>query len=83
MLVAVVIFAVFGAVFSLIVLKMQTMLAFPHIPPSAQIPDAVHASGGEVIWLDVDGERVESWFLPARQPGRQYGKRKRFRRMPD
>lgn len=70
MLVAVAIFGVFAAALSFIVLKVQTMLAFPHIPPSAQIPDAVHAFGGEVVWLDVEGKRVESWFLPARQPGR-------------
>ncbi len=51
-------------------LKLQTMAAFPYIPPSAQIPDAVHAFGGEVVWLDADGKRVEAWFMPARQPGR-------------
>jgi uncharacterized protein len=70
MLVAAVIFAVFAAVLGLGVLKLQTMMAFPYIPPSAQIPDAVHAFGGEAVWLEVDGKRVETWFLPARQPGR-------------
>jgi uncharacterized protein len=69
MLVALVIFAVFAAAVSATVLKLQTMLAFPYIPTSAQIPEAVHAFGGEVIWLDAEGERVEAWFMPARQAG--------------
>ena len=70
MLVALVIFTVFAAAVSATVLKLQTMLAFPYIPPSAQIPEAAHAFGGEVIWLDVEGNRVEAWFMPARQTGR-------------
>jgi uncharacterized protein len=52
-----------------LVTKVQSMLAFPYIPPSAQIPGAVEAVGGEVIWLDVDGKRVEAWFLPAHRAG--------------
>lgn len=48
------------------VIHLQTKLAFPYIPPSAQIPDAVNKVGGEALWLDVDGKRVEAWFLPAR-----------------
>jgi hypothetical protein len=51
------------------VLKLQTMLAFPYIPASAQIPGAVRTSGGEVVWLDVQGYKVEAWFLPARSAG--------------
>jgi hypothetical protein len=45
---------------------MQARLAFPHIPVSAQIPGALAEAGGEVVWLDVMGHRVEAWFLPAR-----------------
>ena len=52
-----------------VVVKVQSMIAFPYIPPSAQIPAAVKAVNGETLWLDVDGKRVEAWFLPARQPG--------------
>lgn len=60
------IFAVFlGAVVALVI-SLQTKLAFPYIPPSAQIPEAVQKVGGETIWLDVNGKRVEAWFLPAR-----------------
>lgn len=43
----------------------QTSLAFPAPPAAAQMPDAVVAAGGERIWLDVHGDRVEAWFLPA------------------
>ena len=57
--------AFLGAVVAL-VLSLQSRLAFPYIPPSAQIPGAVRAVGGEVIWLDVDGRRVEAWFLPVK-----------------
>jgi uncharacterized protein len=69
MVVAAAIFAIFFAVICLVVLKVQTMIAFPFIPVSAQIPAAAQAFGGEVIWLDVEGHKVEAWFLPARQPG--------------
>ena len=62
--IAVLLAAAFAAV-----LKLQTMLAFPYIPVSAQIPGAVQASGGEVAWLDVDGQQVEAWFLPSRAEG--------------
>jgi fermentation-respiration switch protein FrsA (DUF1100 family) len=57
-----------GAVIALVI-KLQSMLAFPYIPPSAQIPAAVEAFGGEVVSLDVDGKRVEAWFMPARSGG--------------
>jgi fermentation-respiration switch protein FrsA (DUF1100 family) len=57
-----------GAVAAL-VMSLQGRLAFPYIPPSAQIPGAVATFGGEVVWLDVDGEKVEAWFMPARQGG--------------
>lgn len=54
-----------GAVVA-VVIHLQSKFAFPYIPPSAQIPDAVNKTGGESVWLDVDGKRVEAWFLPAR-----------------
>ena len=47
----------------------QAQLVFPFIPESAQIPDAWKKTGADVIKLDVDGDRVEAWFLPARTPG--------------
>lgn len=47
----------------------QVKLAFPAPPVSAQIPGALAAAGGESIWLDVGGHRVEAWFLPARATG--------------
>jgi pimeloyl-ACP methyl ester carboxylesterase len=43
----------------------QTPLAFPHPPPSAAQPQELAIAKGESIWLDVDGKRVEAWFLPA------------------
>jgi fermentation-respiration switch protein FrsA (DUF1100 family) len=68
--IAVTVIAVFLGALGALVIKLQTMLAFPYIPTSAQIPAAVQAFGGEVIRLDVDGKRVEAWFMPARNPGR-------------
>jgi uncharacterized protein len=49
----------------LLVRVVQTKLAFPAPPAAAQIPGAVNEVGGEVVWLEVDGHRVEAWFLPA------------------
>ena len=62
--------AVFLGALAALVIKLQSALAFPHIPRSAQIPGAIDTTQGEVVWLDVDGRRVEAWFLPARMPGR-------------
>ena len=69
LLVAAAIFTAFGGAVAGVVVKVQSMIAFPYIPPSAQIPGAVQAVNGEVLWLDVDGKRVEAWFLPAHRPG--------------
>jgi uncharacterized protein len=44
----------------------QIFATFPSPPPSAWNPDAVDAAGGERLWLDVEGDRVEAWFLPPR-----------------
>jgi uncharacterized protein len=52
-----------------LVITLQTKLAFPYIPPSAQIPGAIGKAGGEVVWLEVEGYRVEAWFLPAHRAG--------------
>jgi uncharacterized protein len=62
--------AVFLGAVAALVIKLQSVLAFPHIPPSAQMPAAVEVAGGEVLWLDVNGRRVEAWFMPARSMGR-------------
>ena len=69
LVVAVGICAVFLAAVCAAVLRLQTMAAFPYIPPSAQIPAAVDSFGGEALWLDVDGQKVEAWFMPARHAG--------------
>jgi uncharacterized protein len=63
---AAVVLAVFLGVLVAVVVHLQSKFAFPYIPPSAQIPDAVKTVGGESVRLDVDGKRVEAWFLPAR-----------------
>lgn len=65
-MIAAAVIAVFLGAFVAVVIHLQTKLAFPYIPPSAQIPDAVNKAGGECVWLDVNGKRVEAWFLPAR-----------------
>jgi uncharacterized protein len=45
----------------------QRFVTFPSPPASALSPAARTANGGEQIWLDADGERVEAWFLPGRE----------------
>jgi fermentation-respiration switch protein FrsA (DUF1100 family) len=61
-----------GWVIAMVILLrvMQAALAFPAPPPAAQLPDAGKQAGGETVWLDVHGKRVEAWFLPARHSGR-------------
>jgi uncharacterized protein len=56
--------AVAGALLALM-LWLQTVMAFPSPPASAQVPQALQEAGGRAVWLDVDGDRVEAWFLPA------------------
>jgi fermentation-respiration switch protein FrsA (DUF1100 family) len=46
----------------------QRYVTFPRPPGTAWNPAARAAAGGELVWLDVDGDRVESWLLPARGP---------------
>jgi len=47
----------------------QRYVTFPAPPASAWNPGARETSGGELVWLDVDGDRVEAWLLPARSAG--------------
>jgi uncharacterized protein len=44
----------------------QIFATFPSPPESAWDPGAVDAARGERLWLDVDGDRVEAWYLPPR-----------------
>jgi fermentation-respiration switch protein FrsA (DUF1100 family) len=44
----------------------QRFVTFPRPPPSAWDPGALATNGGEQLWLDVDGDRVEAWYLPPR-----------------
>ena len=46
----------------------QRYVTFPSPPDTAWNPAARTAAGGEEIWLDAQGERVEAWFLPGRGP---------------
>jgi fermentation-respiration switch protein FrsA (DUF1100 family) len=46
----------------------QRYVTFPRPPETAWDPSALTAAGGEEVWLDVQGERVEAWFLPGRGP---------------
>jgi dienelactone hydrolase len=44
----------------------QRFVTFPRPPSSAWNPAALAANGGERIWLEAEGKRVEAWFLPPR-----------------
>jgi len=48
----------------------QRYVTFPNPPPGSANPAARAAAGGRVIWLDADGDRVESWLLPATRAAR-------------
>jgi pimeloyl-ACP methyl ester carboxylesterase len=45
----------------------QRFVTFPSPPGNASNPAALAANGGERVWLDADGHRVEAWLLPARE----------------
>ena len=45
---------------------MQRFVTFPSAARGAANPAALAAAGGEQLWLDADGARVEAWLLPAR-----------------
>jgi pimeloyl-ACP methyl ester carboxylesterase len=57
-------FAVFMVAGLAALYYLQWYGTFPSPPASAQQPQAREAAGGEAIWLDVDGRRVETWLLP-------------------
>jgi hypothetical protein len=44
---------------------LQPRITFPRPPPYLQKPEALIAAGGEQLWLDAAGARVEAWLLPA------------------
>lgn len=48
---------------------LQPRITFPRPPIHAQRLGALAAVGGESIWLDVDGQRVEAWLLPGAARG--------------
>jgi pimeloyl-ACP methyl ester carboxylesterase len=43
----------------------QRFVTFPSPPAGSANPAARTAAGGRIVWLDVDGARVEAWLLPA------------------
>jgi pimeloyl-ACP methyl ester carboxylesterase len=43
----------------------QRFVTFPSPPANASNPAALATAGGEQVWLDADGDRVEAWLLPA------------------
>lgn len=47
------------------VTALQKFLTFPGAHPSVQQPAALAAAGGEAHWFDIDGARIEAWYLPA------------------
>ena len=55
-----------GAIWAVIAL--QKFVTFPRAHHSLQQPAARIAAAGEAIWFDIDGGRVEAWFLPAPGP---------------
>ena len=44
---------------------LQPRITFPRPPAYLQKPESLVAAGGESLWLDAGGERVEAWLLPA------------------
>jgi len=60
-----------GAIWAVIAL--QKFVTFPRAHHSLQQPAARIAAAGEAIWFDIDGGRVEAWFLPAPGPSPSCG----------
>jgi fermentation-respiration switch protein FrsA (DUF1100 family) len=59
-----------GAVFAMLAIYwLQVYVTFPSPPAAAGRPDAVEDARGEVLWLEAEGLRVESWFLPGDTTG--------------
>jgi fermentation-respiration switch protein FrsA (DUF1100 family) len=50
----------------------QRFVTFPRPPDGGWNPRARTDNGGEQLWLDVDGDRVEAWYLPPDHAG--YGR---------
>lgn len=42
---------------------LQPVLTFPHPPADSARPHALTDAGGESLWVDVEGARVEGWLL--------------------
>jgi len=43
---------------------LQPVLTFPHPPAASARPHALTDAGGEALWVDIDGARIEGWLLP-------------------
>jgi pimeloyl-ACP methyl ester carboxylesterase len=48
---------------------LQAWGTFPNPPAAAGSPDAVTRVGGELLWFEAEGARVEGWLLPASATG--------------
>ena len=57
-----------GAIWA--VTALQKLITFPGAHPSVQQLSALAAAHGEAHWFDIDGARVEAWFLPAHSADR-------------
>ena len=55
-----------------ITLAVERYATFPSPPRSAWNEAARVSNGGEQLWLDADGERVEAWLLPPRNAHGKY-----------
>src|SRR6187402_3785310 len=51
------------------VTSLQKFITFPGAHPSVQQLSALAAARGEAHWFEIDGARVEAWFLPAHTTG--------------
>ena len=43
---------------------LQPRFTFPMPPRGSERPQALQAAGGEALWSEVAGQRVEAWLLP-------------------
>lgn len=48
---------------------LQAWGTFPSPPAAAGRPGAVRDAGGEALWIEADGARIEAWFLRSATPG--------------
>jgi fermentation-respiration switch protein FrsA (DUF1100 family) len=63
-IVAVVVLALFVIGPLIATWAIQRYVTFPRPPDNAWNPEARTDNGGEQLWLDADGARVEAWYLP-------------------